>query len=94
MKKRIQIKKGEQFFIGSIKEIPPVLSQGKTIVEAKENVLDALKLYVDDIKSDHAYSTEFKAELDKRVNYYLNGGKMISADEMNTRLQTLRKKKK
>ncbi len=40
------------------------------------------------------YSPEFKAELDRRVNYYLNGGKMVTATEMNNRLQTLRKKRK
>lgn len=40
------------------------------------------------------YSPEFKADLDKRVSYYLKGGKMVSATEMNKRLQTLRKKRK
>lgn len=40
------------------------------------------------------YSAEFKAELDTRVNYYLNGGKMVSAEEMNKRLQDVRNKRK
>ena len=40
------------------------------------------------------YSAEFKDELDKRVSYYLEGGKMISPAIMNKRLQTLRKKRK
>ena len=40
------------------------------------------------------YTPEFKAELDSRVNYYLNGGKMVSPAEMNKRLQALRKKRK
>ena len=40
------------------------------------------------------YTPEYKAELDKRVDYYLNGGKMISPSEMNKRLQALRKKRK
>lgn len=39
------------------------------------------------------YSTEFKAELDKRVEYYLNGEVMVSPAEMNKRLQTLRTKR-
>jgi len=39
------------------------------------------------------YSPEFKDELDKRVSYYLNGGKMISSATMNKRLQNLRKKR-
>ena len=40
------------------------------------------------------YTLEFKAELNSRVDYYLNGGKMVSAIEMNKRLQDLRKKRK
>ena len=40
------------------------------------------------------YSTEFKAELDNRVNYYLNGGKMVTPSEMNKRLRAVRKKRK
>lgn len=35
-----------------IKEIPAVLSQGDTIIEAKENVLDALKLYLEDMQNE------------------------------------------
>jgi hypothetical protein len=40
------------------------------------------------------YSDEFKADLDKRVEHYLGGGKMVSPDEMNKRLQAVRKKRK
>lgn len=40
------------------------------------------------------YSPKFKDELDRRVNYYLEGGKMISPATMTERLQTLRKKRK
>lgn len=39
------------------------------------------------------YSDEFKAELDRRVNHYLNGGKMVTPAEMNKRLQRIRKKR-
>ena len=49
MKLTIIISKGEEFYVGSIKEIPAVLTQGSTIQEAKENVLDALKLYLEDL---------------------------------------------
>ncbi len=52
MKLTIVISKGEQFFIGTIKEIPSVISQGVTIEEAKENVRDALKLYLEDMQSE------------------------------------------
>lgn len=52
MKLTIVISKGEEFFIGTIKEIPSVLSQGETIAEAKENVLDALNLYLEDMQNE------------------------------------------
>lgn len=48
MKLTIVISKGEEFFIGTIKEIPAVLTQGKTVEETRENVLDALELYRED----------------------------------------------
>ena len=48
MKLTIVITKGEELFIGTIKEIPAVVSQGATVEEAKSNVLDALQLYEND----------------------------------------------
>ncbi len=41
-----------------------------------------------------AYTAADKAELDRRVNHYLNGGKMVSATEMNKRIKSARKKGK
>jgi predicted RNase H-like HicB family nuclease len=52
MKLTIVISKGEEFFLGTIKEIPFVLTQGETIEETKLNVLDALKLYLEDMQSE------------------------------------------
>jgi predicted RNase H-like HicB family nuclease len=52
MKLTIVISKGEEFFIGTIKEIPAVLTQGETIEETKLNDLDALKLYLEDMQSE------------------------------------------
>jgi predicted RNase H-like HicB family nuclease len=52
MKLTIVISKGEELFIGTIKEIPAVLTQGKTVEEAKANVLDALELYLEDMQSE------------------------------------------
>ena len=52
MKLTIVISKGEEFFIGTIKEIPAVLTQGNTVEETKENVLDALQLYLEDMQSE------------------------------------------
>ena len=52
MKLTIVISKGEEYFIGVIKKIPSVISQGSSIEAAKENVLDALQLYLEDIESE------------------------------------------
>ena len=46
MKLTIAIAKGEEFYIGTIKEISAVITQGSTIDETRENVLDALSLYL------------------------------------------------
>ncbi|MBI3878203.1 MAG: type II toxin-antitoxin system HicB family antitoxin [Verrucomicrobia bacterium] len=41
------IEKGlDGWYVGQIQEIPGVLTQGKTIKETKENLLDALDLYL------------------------------------------------
>jgi DNA-binding protein Fis len=63
---------------------------------ADDKKLNAIYTMVEDeIKETMVeYSPEFKAELNNRVNYYLNGGKMIFPIEMNRRLQVLRKKRK
>jgi predicted RNase H-like HicB family nuclease len=55
MKLTIVISKGEEFFVGTIKEIPAVISQGATIEEAKENVLDALELYLEDMQQEKTF---------------------------------------
>ena len=49
-------------------------------------------LFEDEIDQDELeYSDEFKAILDKRYEYYQNGGKMISASEADERIKkTLR----
>ncbi len=49
MKLTIVITKGEEFYIATIKEIPEVITQGKSVKEAKNNVLDALRLYLSDL---------------------------------------------
>ena len=35
-----------------------------------------------------------KIELDRRVRYYLNGGKMVDPIDMNKRIELIRKKKR
>ena len=42
-------------------------------------------------ESTAQYSDEFKAELDRRVEYYLNSGKMISSREAEKHIQTILK---
>jgi predicted RNase H-like HicB family nuclease len=46
------IEQGENgWYVGQVKELPAAMSQGKTIEELKENLLDALRLIlVYDIK--------------------------------------------
>ncbi|HYK45677.1 MAG TPA: hypothetical protein VEV83_10945 [Parafilimonas sp.] len=50
MKLTIAIARGEEFYIGTIKEIPAVGTQGSTIDETRENVLDALSLYLNSMQ--------------------------------------------
>jgi hypothetical protein len=47
-------------------------------------------LLEDDIEQEEMeYSDDFKAELDKRYIYYKNGGKMVSATEVDTRINKI-----
>lgn len=62
MKLTIVISKGEEFFIGAIKEIPAVLTQGETVEETKQNVLDALELYLEDMQSEEDNSNKILEE--------------------------------
>ncbi len=56
MKLTIVITKGEEFYIGTIKEIPAVITQGTSIEDTRANVLDALKLYLEDMQQEFAIS--------------------------------------
>lgn len=47
----LAIEKGQDgWYVGSVEEIPAVMSQGKTIEELKENILDALNLYLETMR--------------------------------------------
>jgi hypothetical protein len=63
---------------------------------ADDKKLKAIYVMVEDeIKESIVeYSKELKAELDRRVEYYLNGGKMVTPAEINKRLQAIRKKRR
>ena len=62
MKLTIIVTKGEELYIGKIKEIPSVISQGSTIKEAKANVLDALEFYLEDMQSENDFENKVLEE--------------------------------
>jgi predicted RNase H-like HicB family nuclease len=68
MKLTISISKGEEYFIGTIKEIPGVVTQGVTIEETKENVLDALKMYLEAMESENEFENVVMEE-DLAISY-------------------------
>jgi predicted RNase H-like HicB family nuclease len=54
MKLTLVIKKGKNgFLIGQLKELPEVFTQGKTIEEVRENITDALEMYLEDIREQY-----------------------------------------
>ena len=52
MKLTLLIRQGKTQLIGQLKEITGVLTQGQTVVEVKENIQDALALYLEDMRED------------------------------------------
>jgi hypothetical protein len=47
-------------------------------------------LFEDEIeKDDWEYTEEFRAELDKRYEYYKSGGKMVSANEADEEISAI-----
>jgi len=51
MKYTLVIKQGQNgFFIGQLKEFPAVFTQGLTVAELKENIVDALEMYLEDMR--------------------------------------------
>ena len=46
----------DSWFVGKLKEIPGVFSQGKTIEELKENIIDAYRMMLQesDVEDKHA----------------------------------------
>ena len=48
------IKKGKSnYLIGQLKEMPSVFTQGLTVEEVKENIMDALEMYLEDIREQY-----------------------------------------
>jgi len=53
MKLTAIIEQGENgWLVGQIEEVPAVISQGKTTEELKENLIDALHLYLETQKEE------------------------------------------
>ena len=48
------IKKGKNgYLIGQLKELPAVFTQGLTVEEVKENIVDSLDMYLEDIRENY-----------------------------------------
>ena len=60
----------------------------ETVEEKRMKVIYAL--FEQEIEEDDwEYTDEFKADLDARYNYYIKGGKMVSAEEANAQTEEL-----
>jgi predicted RNase H-like HicB family nuclease len=54
MKYTLVIKAGQDgFYIGQLKELPAVFTQGLTIDEVKENIADVLEMYLEDVRESY-----------------------------------------
>ncbi|OFX59765.1 MAG: hypothetical protein A2066_11395 [Bacteroidetes bacterium GWB2_41_8] len=63
MKLTLIVKKGKNgYLIGQIKEIPAVFTQGLTIEELKENIEDALEMYLEDVRENYKPDGEMLQE--------------------------------
>ncbi|GAB2795373.1 hypothetical protein GCM10027275_45660 [Rhabdobacter roseus] len=52
MKLTVLIRQGSDYLIGTIQEIPAVITQGKDKAEVMANIHDALTLYLEDMPSE------------------------------------------
>ncbi len=65
----------------------------ETVEEKRMKAIYAL--FENEIEQEEwEYTDEFKAELDRRYAYYLNGGKMVSAPDVEKRVKATLKKMK
>ncbi|GHT79825.1 hypothetical protein AGMMS50262_23880 [Bacteroidia bacterium] len=54
MKYTLVVKSGKDgFYIGQLKELPAVFTQGYSIEEVKENIADVLEMYLEDIRENY-----------------------------------------
>lgn len=63
MKLTLIVKKGKNgYLIGQIKELPEVFTQGLSIQELKENIKDALEMYLEDVRERYQPDGEMLQE--------------------------------
>ncbi len=63
-----RIQKGENgFYVGQIEEMPEVISQGKTIEELKENLMDAFTLIIETRRETMANSLKGKKSIRRKL---------------------------
>jgi predicted RNase H-like HicB family nuclease len=63
MKLTLIIKKGKNgFLIGQLKEFPAVFTQGNSVDEIKENILDVWELYLEDVREQYLPDGEMLLE--------------------------------
>ncbi len=63
MKLTLIIKKGKSnYLVGQLKELPEVFTQGKDIQELRENIKDALEIYLEDLREQYSLKGEMLSE--------------------------------
>jgi len=62
MKLTVLIVQGEEHLIGSIKEMPAVITQGLSREEVMENIQDALDLYLEDMRAEDDFGNVIAKE--------------------------------
>ena len=63
MKLTLIVKKGKNgYLIGQIKELPAVFTQELTVEELKENIADALEMYLEDVRERYQPDGEMLLE--------------------------------
>ena len=63
MKFTLIVKKGQNgYLIGQLKEIPAVFTQGLNLDELKENIADALEMYLEDVRENYKPNGEMLLE--------------------------------
>ena len=67
----VLIQKDEEsgWYVGQIEEFPSAISQGQTIAELKDNLIDALKLLLDTNKRELGKDYKDKEVLKRKLQY-------------------------